>query len=439
MNRRRFLKMGLVVSGAGLVPVSLPLTARAKSTTLARDLNNLAKAQGFCPDSCQGHDACVTIDPKVFADNLARIKKEMGPKVKVCAVMKSDAYGNGVELLMPQALKSKPDYIGLVGNKAIRIAVDCMGKTGIKATIIRIAPATFFEAAEAVVKGWPVQEVIGSYAQAQMLSRIARWAGEKRGETIVIPVHINIDTGMGRMGFERAEDIKKAMALPGIKVVGVMTHYANAYDLKKGEELTRLQLEKYDAMLAKLDLPGDVIMHTANSGAALSFPWTRRNMVRVGGALYGDLPPEMNPNDIYPRVMRSFTTNVVWLMDKVPPGTPVGYDSLYHTPKDRESTLATIKIGYNNGYPLLAFEKGSQVLIRGRRFPVVGKSSMNMVVVDVSGQDPKDKIRLGDQAVIFGTQGDDKLTFEDLEKTSGISACELMLIIGKENPRILAD
>lgn len=437
MDRRRFLKMGFMASGATLVPLSLPFAARAKSGAPDRDLDALAKVQGFCPDLCQGHDACVAIDPTVFADNIKRLKKDMGPKVKVCLVMKSDAYGNGVENLMPQALQARAAYIGLVGNAAIRTAVHCMDKTGLKSTILRIAPATFFEAAEAVVRNWPVEEVIGSCAQARALSRIAAWVGKKRGKPVVIPVHINIDTGMGRMGFMHAHEIKKAMALPGIRVKGVMTHYANAYNLEQGEELTRKQLDKFDSVLAGLDLPDDVIVHTANSGAALCFPWARRNMVRVGGALYGDLPPEMNPKGRYGRVMRSFTTRVVWLMDQVPPGTPVGYDSLYHTPKGRFSTLATIKIGYNNGFPVLAFEKGTKVLIRGRRFSVVGKSSMNMVVVDVTGQNPKDKVAQGDEAVIFGRQGDQELTLEDLEKTTGVDACELMLNIGKENPRVI--
>jgi len=270
-----------------------------------------------------------------------------------------------------------------------------------------------------------------------MLSRLALWVGKKRGRPFSIPVHINIDTGMGRMGFERVEDIKKAVALPGIKVRGIMTHFANAYDPKRGEELTREQMKLFDAKLSKLDFDDDVIIHTANSGAALRFPWTRRSMVRVGGALYGDIPTEMNPGNRYPRVARSFRSSVAWIMHDVPPGTPVGYESVYHTPKGRPVTLATVKVGYNNGVPSWAYQKGTEMLIRGKRFPVVGKTSMNMVVVDVTAQNPKDPVRLGDEVVIFGSQGDQTITLYDLEATTDVPDCEILLNIGNDNPRVV--
>ena len=443
MDRRHFVKIGLAVSWSLLAPFSLPIKGLARAQALSKEeLDLLMTAQVTGVDNfAQGNDAWVEIAPQVFANNIRELKKEIGPRVKLCIVMKSDAYAHGVENLISEALKAEPAYIGMVSNRGMRKAIKFMDESGTRATILRIAPATFSEAAEAVLHNWPVEELIGSLPQAESLSRIAGWVGKKRGKELVIPVHLNIDTGMGRMGFLRVEDIKKAMALPGLKVRGVMTHYANAYDpdLKRAEELTRGQLEKFDAVLAQLDLDDDVIIHTANSGATLCFPWSRRDMVRTGGVLYGDVPKEMNSEGRYQRAMPAFKSAVAWIVDKVPPNTPVGYESVYHTPKHRESTLATAKAGYNNGLPSWAYKSGTHVLIRGQRFPVVGKTSMNLVVVDVTGQDPSDRITRGDEVVFFGKQGKQEITIEELERTTGVPACELMLMIGNVTPRVLTD
>lgn len=439
MERRRFLKMGLAVSGTFLTPLSVPLAAVAKQGVTPEDeLSRLLKMQKTSGAGlCQAHDSCLIINPDYFAENIATLRQDMGPDVRICVVMKSDAYGHGVENLLAEAVKAKPAFIGLVENREIRKAVEGMDKMGERVPILRIAPATFYEAAEAVVKGWPVEEVVGSLSQAKMLSRIALWVGEKRGKPFAIPIHININTGMARMGFDRVEDIKAALALPGLKLRGVMTHFANAYNPERGEALTREQMKLFDAKLSQLEIGVDVIIHTANSGAALCFPWTRRNMVRVGGALYGDIPRAMDPKNRYRLVASSFRSSVVWIMKDVPPATPVGYDSVYHTPADRLSTLATVKIGYNNGLPSWAYIKGTEVLIRGQRFPVVGKTSMNMVVVDVTGQDPGTPVSLGDEVVIFGSQGDQNISLFDLESSTEVPDCEILLSIGKENPRVI--
>lgn len=429
------MKKWLAASGSILAATSVPMAAMAKEIPLFERLEVLVDVEAS-ESTCRGNDSCVLIEPDLFAENIKRLKEDIGPDVKLCIVMKSDAYAHGVENLMPEALRAKPAYIAMVGNNDIRKAVAIMEKTGMRASILRIGPATFFEAAEAVINNWPVEEIVGSLGQAEMLSRIACWTANRHGKRLLLPVHINIDTGMGRMGFVRADDINKAMALPGIEIQGVMTHYANAYDLEHGEELTKQQLEKFDALLAELDLPDGVIIHTANSGATLSFPWTRRDMVRVGGAVYGDLPNEMNPGRRYQEVMSTFLSSVVWVME-VPPNTPVGYESVYRTPKDRSSVLATVKVGYNNGLPSWAYEKETHVLIRGQRFPLVGKTSMNMVVVDVTGQDDEDKVQLGDEVVIFGRQGDQEISWEELENTTGVSTSEITITIGKVNPRIV--
>lgn len=431
-----FLRAGLVASGSLLAPGILSPPARARSGLMSGDALEPKSGLWAPARTCKGHVSCVTVDPGRFAANIGRLKEDIGPEVKLCVVMKSDAYAHGVTNLIPEALRADPTYIGMTANNDIHAAIKSMEAFGRRVPILRIAPATHYEALEALVNDWSVEEVVGSVGQVEMLSRIARKATTERGQEVVIPVHLNIDTGMGRMGFVSTDAVKRAMDVPGIVVRGVMTHYANAYNLELGEELTRRQLDRFDAALAKLDLPDDVIVHTANSGAALSFPWSRRDMVRVGGALYGDIPKAMNPNDRYRQVMANFVSTVVWISD-VPPDTTVGYDSVYRTPKDRWSRLATVKTGYNDGLPSWAYERDTEVLIRGRRFPVVGKTSMNMVVVDVTEEAAGDKVSLGDEVVIFGRQGQQQIRWDDFEDTIGVATGETSLTIGKSNPRII--
>lgn len=440
MRRRGFLRLGLGVSGAMVLSAWPPWRALGKSAEAASpgSFDELLASEGLDP-SLVGidQDAYVVVDPVAFARNIAALRQDMGDDVKLCLVMKSDAYGHGIGNLIREALAAQPHCLGLVRNDEIRQAVKAMEATGHQTRILRIAPATFFEAAEAVVNAWPVEETVGSVAQAEALSRIAVRLGEKRGVPVTVPIHINIDTGMGRMGFLRAEDIRAATALPGIVVKGVMTHYANAYDLERGEELTRAQKEKFDRMRAGVDFAPDVLVHTANSGASLRWPWTRCDMVRVGGALYGDIPDWMNPGKHYKDAMPAFKSWVVWVMDRVPPGTTVGYESVYRTPPGRDSTLATVKLGYNNGLPSWAWEKGTHVLIQGRRFPIVGNVSMNLTVVDVTDHEPGKPVKPGDEVVIFGRQGDQEISLAELEETSGVTTSGLMLAIGRINPRIV--
>ena len=435
-TRREFLAL----TGRGLLLSSLGLAAGGPLWTAAAA--PLPKTHGAAASDTPWDAGCTSnavIDPAAFARNIETLRKAMGPDVRLCIVMKSDAYGHGVENLIDPALAARPACIAMVGNRDIRIAAQAMERAGTSVPILRIAPATAYEAGQAALNGWPVEELATSLDHAAMLSRVAAWVGKKRNTPGELPVHINIDTGMGRMGFMRTEDVKAALKIPGLKVRGVMTHFANAGDMDRGEALTRKQVARYETVLDQLDLPEDVVKHTANSEAALRFPWTRFNMVRVGGALYGDIPEEINPNGAYERTMPTFATRVAWIMRDVPPGTTVGYGSLYRTPRDGTSTLATIRVGYDNGLSENAFQNGAQVLIRGRRFPVVGKTSMNLLVVNVSDQDPANPVKLGDEALLWGKQGKETITLEEAAKAEGTTTCAMLLAFGKSNPRILAE
>jgi len=140
-----------------------------------------------------------------------------------------------------------------------------------------------------------------------------------------------------------------------------------------------------------------------------------------------------DPDGIFLPVMKALKSSVAIILHDVPPSTTVGYDSLYKTAAGITSTLATVRIGYNNGYPKDAYTNGSEVLIGGKRYPVVGKVSMNMLVADITGQDAKNPIRIGDEVVLLGRQGNEEIKMAELSSRNKITSYELLLRLGNNN------
>lgn len=214
-----------------------------------------------------------------------------------------------------------------------------------------------------------------------------------------------------------------------------MSHLANAYQESPVDiNSTRYQLDVFESALNQLNLPPTVIRHIANSGATTKFPWTRLDMVRVGSLTYGeDLDDRQDPNHVLKPVMPAFKSTVSIIEHDVPPSSPVNYDSMQFTRTDRTSTTATIRAGYDTGFSQYAFKERSDVLIRGQRFPVIGKTSMNMVVIDITDQDPKNKIQLGDEVVLVGKQGNQEITWDEFAKRNHMGITEQVLLIGNQN------
>ena len=136
-------------------------------------------------------------------------------------------------------------------------------------------------------------------------------------------------------------------------------------------------------------------------------------------------------------VVRAFKSRVAIVENNVPPSSPISYDSLQRTSAKRPSTTATLRVGYSEGFPEMAFRHNMKVLIRGRKFPVIGKTSMNMVVVDITDQDKKDPVQLGDEAVLIGKQGGQEITFEDFIAKSQMTITQLIIILGDANPSVV--
>jgi alanine racemase len=376
----------------------------------------------------------LTVSPQNYRHNIEAIKKMLGSDVKMCLVMKSDAYGHGIKNLIEEAVASDPAYIAAIYNYEFRVIRQEIAKEKKDIALLRIAPVLRDELIESISDGLDVEEIIGSLEEAKMISTVAQELTEKLGRNIIINVHINIEAGMGRMGFRDIGDIKRAMKLPHLKIKGAMTHFSRAYEEGgAGEEATRKQTEEFDRMVARLRLDRSVIRHIANSGAAVKFPWVRKDMVRVGTLTYAEDINGLDPGHELKPVIKSFESRVAIIERDIPPRSPVGYDSLQRTRSKGPSTTATVRIGYSEGFPEMAFNHNMMVLIRGHKFPVLGKTSMNMVVVDITDQDKKDPVQLGDEVILIGRQGDKEITLEEFAAQSGSGITALILMLNRDS------
>lgn len=363
------------------------------------------------------HHIEVTVCAKTFADNIRHIRTLASP-AQLCVVMKANAYGHGLKALAPTAVNAGADYIGICTNPEAAIIRDL----GLKVKLLRLRMG-FPQEFEESIDSLEIEEQVGTIEAATYLSA----AGVKRNKRI--PVHLNIDTGMGRSGFfsDQIEEIKKACSLPGLKIVGMMTHFATADG--KDLDFTQKQIEDFDHLRAALNdyLPDSVLTHTHNSAATVRLTEKCNSLARVGAACYGVRTSQnfQNPSPLKP--VMSVKTKVAQVR-KIPAGRTIGYGSLFVT--QRNSIIASLPVGFGEGYPRSLFNKGI-VLIKGHRCPVVGRVSLNITTIDVT--DVPEAVQWGDEVVLVGRQGNEEITFEELADKFDSVHTEINLMAGFMN------
>jgi alanine racemase len=421
MQRRSFLG-----AGAGLIGLAAGRAVAAPVLSAGNFGLTLAKAQR--------HNGWMEIDAAAFEANIDAVRSTIGT-ARLCAVMKADAYGNGIGLLMPSILKKRVTDVAITSNDEARVA----RALGYRGRLLRIRAATPEEMEDAFALR--VEELIGNREAAAGLQRM--WL--KRAKGRALPVHLALNAGgMSRNGVELSTDYGKAdaralLALKGLHIRGAMTHYPS----EEAEDILG-QLARYQADLAWLQgegLPtGALIRHTANTFATLMHPQARLDMVRVGGAIYGD-PGSVRTDRFAPTM--TIKSRVV-AVNHFPAGQTVNYDRTFRL--ERESWLANIPLGYSDGYRRgfshanraeFAAEgrNRTQVLIGGERFPVVGRVTMNTLMVDVTGR--QDRVRFDDEVVLFGAQASDRITQAEFESNSSAYAPEMLAVLGATLPRVL--
>ncbi|MDO5650687.1 MAG: alanine racemase [Moraxella sp.] len=363
-------------------------------------------------------NAWIEVDVQAFEDNITRLTTQLDGKSKVCVVMKADAYGNGIDLLMPSVVKLGVPCIGIASNEEAHV----VRAHGYQGEIVRVRVASISE----IESGLPydMQELVGSLSHAKALNDLAI----KHDKPIKYHLSLNAG-GMNRNGLELATARGKAealemMALPNLILTGIMTHYAF-----EDEGFVRNALMEFNQQTAWLIDTANLdrsklTLHTANSFATIAVPESHLDMVRPGGLVYGDT---IDAKPAYKKTM-AFKSRV-GAVHFYKAGTTVGYDGT-HT-LTRDSYLANLPFGYSDGYRR-AFTNKGQMLIRGHRVPVVGKTSMNTTMVDVT--DYPDIIA-GDEVVIYGTQGGNEITQAEIEDINDALLADLYTIWGNSNPR----
>ena len=338
------------------------------------------------------------IDLDAIAHNVAAIQRHVGDRVAVMAVVKSNAYGHGAVPVARVALESGAAWLA-VNRISEGLA---LRRAGIGAPILVMGYSPAAGVADAVDNDLTL--TVTDLALAETLSATAGRAGK------TVPVHVKVDTGMGRFGLapEEVVDFVRALGrLPGLTLQGLFTHFAVADQTDKS--YTRRQFAVYGQVLAGLEAAGIPVpvRHVANSAATLDLPEMHLDAVRIGIALYG-LRPSHQVEPAVPLRPALTLKSRVGQVRRLPAGSSISYGRTFIT--ERPSTMALILCGYGDGYARLNSNRGA-VLVRGQRALIRGRVCMDQFVVEVS--DIAGVLR-DDEAVLIGQQGDERLSAEEV-------------------------
>lgn len=367
----------------------------------------------------EGRQAYAVVNLKAVASNVRKVRARVGQRVKIMAVVKADAYGHGAVEVAKAASQAGADWLGV----AIPEEGAELREAGLRAPILVLGPTPPSQASLVVAFG--LDQMLCSLPLAEALSHLAS------GQRKPVGVHLKVDTGMGRLGVipsEALEFAKRVRSLPGLSLKGLMTHLATAGE-DRAYALHQLKLfSEVEETLrgAGIEFP---LRHAANSAAVLDLPEAFLDMVRPGIMLYGCYPSQASPRVVRLQPALSLRARVADLK-KVHKGMSVGYDRTFIAP--RQSRIATLPLGYADGVSYLLSNRG-EVLIRRRRAKVVGRVCMDMLMVDVTDIPG---VKVGDEAVIYGRQGREMISVEEVAKSLGTISYELLCRINKRVPRV---
>jgi len=340
----------------------------------------------------------------------------LAPKTKVMVTVKADAYGHGLIAVAKRLKSCGVDYLGVASiDEGIRLR-----EAGIKLPIL-VLGAVLKEHIEPLFR-YNLTLTLCSEELAIALNRKARSLAK------TINVHIEVDTGMGRLGVscdDTFEFIKKVTNLKFINIEGLFTHFPLA-DTDKS--FTLYQINLFSHLIAKLNKLGLNIplMHTANSMGIIGYKNSHFNMVRPGLVIYGLYPKENLAIKLKP--VLSLKTRVIYIK-RVPKNSGISYGHDYVTKK--ETNIVTLSVGYGDGYPRNLSNKAA-VLIKGRRFKISGRVCMDQIMVDVGDL----SVKIGDEVVLIGSQGKFKITAEELALLCGTIPYEIVCGLGNRIPRL---
>jgi alanine racemase len=352
------------------------------------------------------------VDLDAIRDNIARFRSLCGPRVAILAVLKAWAYGTELARLATALQDSGVEWIGVS-------AVD-EGATVRRAGVHRPVLVLLMDIDE-VDKAvrWRLTPVVYSLPFARALVEALAAMGAS------LDVHLEIDTGMGRVGVPPEEALAAARLLRGSGVTrlsGVMTHLACADD-PDADAFTRAQLQMFDAAVAAIRREGEepLLIHAAATSGAVRFPEARHDLVRLGLGLYGIHPSPAIEREIELELAVAFISRLVQVRDHRR-GDRIGYNGTYVVTAASQR-VGIVAVGYNDGVPW-RFSQGGEVMLQGQRLRVLGRVSMDSMAIDL---DPLPEAEVGDEVLIFGAHEGQVLRPEQAARRAGTIAYDLLV------------
>jgi len=360
------------------------------------------------------------IDLAALVYNFKEVRKKVGPDVGVMAIVKAQGYGHGMVQISRALEKEGVNYFGVTSP----FEAFFLRKEKIESAILILGPTMLDQAKEIIAKN--ITQTICTKEIALAL------AGECKRLKKRLKVHIEVDTGMGRTGVphQRAlKLIKEIIKIPELVVEGTFTHFSTADEEDKS--FTKEQIRRFKEVLEKLEGEGiDIpLRHAANSAGVLNFPESYFNMVRPGLALYGIYSSEYVSRSLDLHPVMSLKSKVTYLK-RVKKGATISYGKTYVTNKD--TTIAILPIGYEDGYNRLLSNKG-EVIIKGKRVRIAGRVCMDQTILDV-GEVPD--VKVDDEVVLIGKQGQERISIEEIAKRVNTVPHEVVCRIAGRVPRI---
>lgn len=363
------------------------------------------------------------INLDAVSHNIAQIEQRIGKDTKIMGVIKADGYGHGAVPIGKELerMESLWGYAVATAEEA-----EILRRNGLKKPIL-VLGAVFPEKYGILAKN-EIRPTVYSMKQAGELERFA----EKWG--CVLKVHLKIDTGLSRLGFqvteEAAEELAQIARMPHIIVEGIFTHFAmaDARDKTMAKEQMR-QFQKMKEMVSRrgISIP---VSHCANSAAMIDLPESGMSLVRAGISLYGMWPSgEVRKENLDLQPALSLKSRIVFLKE-LEPGRTISYGATYETKKRQR--IATIPVGYADGYPRSLSNRG-YVLIHGKPAPVCGRICMDQFMADVTDIPEAEE---GDEVTLVGKDGAREISMEEIGDLSGRFNYEFACDLGKRIPRV---
>lgn len=360
------------------------------------------------------------IDLDAIFHNIENTRKIIKEGTGIMAVIKTDGYGHGA---VPIA-KTIDDQVEAYGIAIVQEGIE-LRKAGIKKPLLILGytPRQYYRD----VIAYHISQTVFGYEMAKILSDTAA------DMNMTVKVHIKVDTGMSRIGFlpnaASVEEIQKIATLPYLEIEGIFTHFAKADEADK--TAAKQQLDTFLRFVADLEEKGIHIpvRHASNSAAMMDMPEANLDMIRSGISTYGLYPSEEVNKSVLPLEPAMSLQSYVIYVKELEAGVGIGYGGTFVT--DKKTKVATIPVGYGDGYPR-ALSNCGRVLIHGKSAPIIGRVCMDQFMVDVSDIEA---VKEGDLVTLIGVDGTQRITVEEMADLAGSFNYEFVCDIGKRVPR----